>query len=130
MIFEEALEAHLIAHPSLSALIGGRVYPVQLPDKKPLPAQTYQRISSSPVKHRSSRLSNYGRPRFQFDSWGRTYLEALQVRNALREAMADFVQASGPRVDVALLQDERDAFESEPGRWRAISDFYVWHTEI
>jgi len=128
-MIEEALQAHLVADVGLTTLIGTRCHSLQLPQRSPLPAITYQRISTLPLHHRSSMVANFGRTRFQFDVWSATYLQALTVRAALYEAMGTLPQASNPRIDVALLQDARDAFEAEPERWRAIVDYYIWHTE-
>lgn len=129
MIIEQALIAHLVGYAPLNALIGQRVYPGPLPLKSPLPAITFLRVSNKPTQHRSSRKAMHSRPRFQFDVWGGTYLETLQTRNVFKDAMAEFTRPSDPRVDVALLQDDRDAYEAEPGKWRAIVDYYIWHTE-
>ncbi len=129
MTIEEALTAHLVGYSPLHDLIDDRVDPGQLKLRSQLPAITYQRISRKTTQHRSSRKARHSRPRFQFDVWASTYASVVATRNALIDAMADFVRDSDPRVDVALLQDDRDAYESEPGRWRAIVDYYIWHTE-
>lgn len=129
MSVEEALVAHLASAAGLTALIDGRIYPVQLPQTVALPALTYQRISRTPTQHRSSRRAQHSRGRFQFDVWAPSYAATNGVKSALLDAMAEFRQASAPRVDVALLKDDRDAFEAEPSRWRSIVDYYIWSTE-
>jgi len=120
------LHAHLAGHSGLNALIGSRVYPVQLPGTAVLPAITYQRIDTMPVQHRSSQRANYGRPRFQIDGWATTYGGASVLRKQIREAMGDFTREDEPRIDVALLKDDRDIVESSPGRWRCSLDYHIW----
>lgn len=126
----QALHAHLSTHGSLAPLVATRVYPAQLPGAPTLPAVTYQRISNVALTHRSSRRPTYSRPRFQIDGWAATYGGAQQLRSAIMDAMADFTQASDPRVDVALHQDGRDILEPSPGRWRASLDYFVWAEEL
>lgn len=129
MTIEEALRAHLIADVGLAALIDSRVYPVQLPQRPLLPSVTYTRISTRPLSHRDAQQPSYSRPRFQLDVWASSYSQCVAVRSALRTAMGTLKQNSNPRIDVALLQDDRDDYEAEPGRWRAILDYFVWHKE-
>jgi hypothetical protein len=128
-MIEQALVAHCTTYPALQALIGDRFEPLQKAQGSTLPAIGYGRAGVRPSQHRSSRRANYGRTRFQFDVWGATYLEVIQTRSAFKNAMAAFAQDSNPRVDVALLQDDRDAYEAEPGKWRAIVDYHIYHTE-
>lgn len=120
------LHAHLAGYPGLNALIGTRVYPVQLPNTAVMPAVTYQRIDTMPMQHRSSRRANYGRPRFQIDGWATSYSGAVTLRAQIREAMGDFIKDADPRIDVALLKDDRDIVESSPGRWRCSLDYHIW----
>jgi hypothetical protein len=129
MNIEAALRSHLAGYATLAAVVGSRVYPVQLPDGVTLPAVSYTRISTVPSQHRSSRLAQYSRPRFQVDGWAATYGEAVQLRYLLRAAMADFERDSNPRVDVALLAGDRDVVEADAGRFRASLDYMISHSE-
>jgi len=124
----QALHRHLPTHAALTS-IGSRCYPLQLPQTATLPAVTYQRVSAEPIKHRGSCKASFNRPRFQLDGWADSYGDAEALRAALKDAMADLAQQSSPRIDVALLQDERDIYEAEPDRWRCSLDFFIWHTE-
>jgi hypothetical protein len=46
----------------------------------------------------------------------------------METAMGTLAQASGPRIDVALLQNGRNGeFDAASGRWRASLDYFVWH---
>lgn len=127
MTIEEALNEHLRAYPNL---VGNRVGPGPLPLEAPLPAIRYARVSRKATQHRSSRRAKHSKDRFQFDVWGSTYGSTVNTRNTFMDAMADFRRDSDPRVDVALIQDDHDAHEAEPGRWRAIVDYFIWYAEI
>lgn len=126
-MIEAAIRAHLIADAGLTALVGSRVYPMQLPQRPTLPAVTYQRISSTPTQHRGAAAAGHERTRFQFDCWASDYDTTLAVRAALAAAMGTLVQANNPRIDVALLQGERDNIDTAAGRWRATLDYFIWH---
>ncbi len=127
MSIETALQAHLITHPGLSALVGTRVYPTQLPGNVTLPAVTYQRISTTPTQHRSH--AEHGRIRLQIDGWATTYGGTVALREQIRDAMATFTRPANPRVDVALLQDDRDLREPDSERWRVSMDYFLFSTE-
>lgn len=126
-MIEAAIRAHLIADAGLSALIGARVYPVQLPQRPTLPAITYQDISTLPTQHRDNPYPKHRRSRYQFDCWAGDYDTTLAVRVALEAAMGDIAQVSEPRIDVALLQNGQGNVVPAAGRWRATLDYFIWH---
>lgn len=45
---EDAIQAALAGNADIVALCGGRVYPLQIPQGKRLPAVVYQRVATSP----------------------------------------------------------------------------------
>lgn len=124
---EEVIVSKLKAHAGLSALVGTRVYPAPLPQRPTLPAVTYQRISTLPIGSRDAAKANFERPRFQFDGWALDVAGRAALADALRNALATIQQASNPRVDVTLLQDARDFYEADSGRYRAALDAFIWH---
>lgn len=126
---EEVIVTKLTAHVGLAALIGARLYPLTLPQRPTLPAVTYQRISTMTVPTRDEPHASLERPRFQFNVWAASYGSARAVAQQLRAALPTLAQASNPRVDVAFLQDDQDAYEAETERWRAILDVFIWHQE-
>lgn len=128
MTIEEALNAHLRGYGGLSGL-NNRVRPGPLPLESPLPAITYFRVSRRATQHRSSRRAQHSRDRFQFDLWGSSYGSVVNTKSAFMDAMAEFERVSNPRVEVALIADDRDAYEAEPGRWRAIVDYFISYAE-
>lgn len=126
---ELAVRAHLLVDPPLAALIGDRIDPIQLAQRATLPALTYARISRKPTQHRDNPVPTYSRVRIQFDVWAASYAQAVDVKNALVNAMGALVRTTNPRIDVSLLQDDRDALEVDTGRWRSIIDYFVWYKE-
>lgn len=126
----EVIYTKLTGYAALSALIGARVYPGQLPQRPTLPAICYARVSTTAVQTRDNAgRAGLERPRYQFDCWATTRKEARQVAAELRYALATFPQSSNPRVDVALLQNDFDDYEPDTDRHRAIVDVFIWHEE-
>lgn len=128
-MIEQQLFEHLSTHPGLSALVGDRVYPLQLPQEAALPAVTFMRVSTAVVQHRSSQAPTYSRARFQLDGWTGNFDASTALRRQLYLAMGAFVQLTSPRVDVALLAGDRDILEAEPERWRCTLDYMISHEE-
>ena len=125
---EQVIVTKFAAHVGLTALLSTRVYPAQLPQRPTLPALTYTRISTLFYQTRDS--SSLERPRFQFDCWADSYGAARGVAQQLRQALATLRQSSNPRIDAALLENDQDILEADPGRWRAVVEAYIWHEEI
>lgn len=126
----EVIYTNLTGHAGLSALIGTRVHPGQLPQRTTLPAVTYRRVTTLRVSTRDGAgKALLARPRFQFDCWATTYIAARAVATQLLDALTDFPQASNPRVDVALPSNDFDDYEPDPERYRVILDAFIWHEE-
>jgi len=127
MTLEEALVAQLTGYAGLATLIGDRVVAMAVFETTILPAVTYQRISTTPKRHRGG----YGLEsiRYQLDGWATSYDQGLELRKEIRAAMFQWQRPSGPRVDATLLQDDRDLREAGAGRYRASIDFMLWATE-
>lgn len=128
MSIEAALFSHLSTYAGVTALAGTRVYPLVLPQQPVLPAVTYQPISETPVQDRDSRALTYTRTRMQMVGYAATHDGAIGLRDALRGAMGAFVRANNPRVSVALEQQVRTEYEPEMARWRALLDYWIWHS--
>jgi Protein of unknown function (DUF3168) len=125
MTLEEALKAQLATYPGLNALIGSRVYAMGLSETAILPAVTFQRISSVAVNHRGPNVPKLGRVRFQVDGWSTTYHEAVSLRAQIRGALTHWQKTAAPRVDITLLQDDRDLNDPATDRFRASLDFML-----
>lgn len=126
----EVIYSKLTGYAGLSALVGSRVYPSQLPQRVTLPAITYFRVTTTFVTTRDNGgRASLERPRIQFDCWGETRKQARAVAAELRYALATFPQASGPRVDVALPANDFDDYEPDTQRHRVILDAFIWHEE-
>jgi hypothetical protein len=127
MTLEEALRGQLIAYAPLAALVGDRVYQMQLTETATLPAVSFFRISTVPLSHRN--ISHFGRVRVQVDGWAESAAEIGTLRHHLKSALVGWQQGADPRVDGTLLQDDRTIIEPQLGRWRASIDFTFFAEE-
>lgn len=125
MSIEARIYAALTGHAGLAALIGVRVWPIQLPELPTLPAVTYLRVSTAPVQHRNNPTPTYSRARFQLDGWADGFDNMIALRRQIRLAMGAFTLTSAPRVDMALLAGDRDILDAEPDRWRCTMDYMI-----
>lgn len=68
---EQIMRTALLAQPSLTALIGQRLYDVMLPAPPTYPCVRFQRISTVPYStmNQSANWQGMGWARFQFDIW-------------------------------------------------------------
>jgi hypothetical protein len=87
-LFEQTLIAALLVNPSLSAVVGDRIFPTFKPQGEPNPLLVVLRVST-PRSHAFGTGSPVAssRPRFQFDSWCDTELAAAQLDEVVRAAL-------------------------------------------
>ena len=124
-LIEATLRAYLAAHAGLAALVGGRIYPIRLPQGTGLPAVCYRRVSGV-RKHNVNGLTLVARPRFQFDCWAYSYAEAKAVAEEVRQALNGYHGAGWDSV----IDNDLDTYEPESGLYRTIVDALIWHTEV
>jgi hypothetical protein len=119
----------LSGNSAVAALVGTRIYPLILPQKCPLPAVTYQRISGGKV-FSCSGYSGLEGSRIQVDCW------AVDVRGGARgyptvKALAAAVIAAMQAATTFRVSNvnDRDLFEDAQNIYRVSIDFSVWHRE-
>ena len=104
-------------------------FPLALPPSVTLPAGTYRRISTAPeyTHNGDTRLE---RLRFQFDVWAKTYTEACQQADTLREAWSGYsgqvYETPAIYISVAFVSGRRDLHEPETRSYRASMDVSMW----
>jgi len=110
---EEAFTTYLLSQDALTALIGNRLFPEEIPQLDTLPAVSYIKISD--VKdHLLSGQSTLERPIFQFTVFAFTKAEARNVAKQLKTSLSDYVG------DFGILA----------GEWRdkdTWDDSFSWH---
>jgi hypothetical protein len=127
---EQAIFNHLSTYAGLTALIGTRLYPVNLPQGSTLPAVTYQRISS--VRMRTFGAARLGRVvRVQFTAWALSYASRHEIAEQLTTALEGYDGLMGGTGGVVVLavqaDNELDDYEPTAKAWQAAMDFTVTH---
>lgn len=134
MIIEEAIRYYLANNSFLSALHGGRVYVMRMPQTVTMPVLTYQRISTViPKTHDMVGFSGLYRGTFQIDAWGSSFASAKGLINKVIEQLNGFKgvmgTGAGVVIDAVLLESLRDDFHPETGIYRQSADFVIWYKE-
>jgi Protein of unknown function (DUF3168) len=129
MAFEPLVRNLLLEAPPVIA--DGKVYPLVRPQGVPLPAITYQRISTT-------RVDPLGEPNFladgrlQIDCWAASYGAVKDLADAVRRRLNGFAEAKGPRPRLAgirALPSHLDDYETDTEVYRVSQDFSVWFEE-
>lgn len=105
---ETIIDDVLKSSAAVQAACGGRVYPVKIPQGKPLPVAVYQRIASEP----DTTMQGYTSERviLVVKCFAMSYAQCKALALAVREALAK------PPLS-AVLRDEADLFENEGGAY-------------
>lgn len=125
-MIEQALYAYLVGDDALAALVSLRIYPDILPQNPPMPAITYQRISTLPYNTRDG--GNFQRSRFQLAAYASTALAAIQLAEALEAALVAFARSGSPRVDVTLLEGRNQNYDPDTKLYKQTLDAFIWYT--
>jgi len=129
--FEEALSTELKAHEGLAALVGARVYPVELPPGATLPAVIFKRISGArlPAFAGNAKMAT---PRIQVTACAADYIGALTVAAQVRACLDEFSGMLGGALGVRsffVLMNDDDLLDPETHTYYKPTDFEVYYDE-
>jgi hypothetical protein len=120
--FEESLYSTLTGYAGLTALVSTRVYPQVIPQGATMPLLVYTRVSTTREQAFGSGQDIVtSRPRFQFDAWAHSALEAATISEQLRACL----QASSYAV---TFDNEFALRDPDTGLHRHVTDAFVAHT--
>jgi hypothetical protein len=129
------LRAYLAADPAVTAIVGNRIYPVQLPQGIRLASLVYSRISEIESYHNVG-PSALMQTRFQFDSVSPNVDEATLLADAVKERLGGFAGAINYAPPNGVLNVEgiffdmgREDYDGELSFYRMSRDFFVWYKE-
>jgi len=139
-IIDDELAAVLAAIPAAVAIHGGRVYPFAgVPQNAAWPHQTYHQVGGGRMGSTEGPTTGVSHPRYQVDSWGRTFRAARRLADATRLYL-DGLGGAGPvtwggrTVRAVLVTDPRDLSEDPPhgdevSEYRVSIDVTIWFDE-
>ena len=139
MNIDEAVYAHLIAFPGLSALINKRVYPIVMPINVVLPAVSVQRISTERV-HAFQADTGLTSASVQVSIWAKTdtvkkgYSHTAAVSEQTRKALQNFSATmggtGGVTVNAVLMDTEMTDYDETTQTYAVHQDFQIWYQEV
>jgi hypothetical protein len=110
MSFISDLFTSLTTDPSLSALIGTRLYPNDAPQDPVLPFIVYYEFANPCDQAMTGQIA-VNKPRVQYSIYAGSYVDAMAVADALRPALL----ATG---ELVVFEDERGNNEATTGMHR------------
>ena len=127
---ETGLVTHLEDDTGVGALIGDRIYPLQVPQDAELPALAYQIITDRyEVTH--DQRSELSRARVQFTHVGTTYTALKSLSEAVRDALHQFTgDLGGVVVTGCLLDQDTDDWSGSHKSPVKRSDYIIWYKRI
>lgn len=128
-----ALRAFILADTAIAALVGTRMYPIQLPQNPTLPAIRFFRASGTRPQSTTGPLGQ-SNPRFQIDSYAISFEAANNLSELIRKRLDGYRGPAGSEDDFiqgAFFETERDFWEAEPlpGMYVASRDYMIWFRE-
>ena len=111
MEIEEALTSYLLDFSGLTALIGDKLYPDEIPQGIKLPAVIYSKVSD--VKdHTLVGQNRLESPMIQFAAFVGSKTAARAIANQLKAALCDFQgELSGLEIQYIRLENEISSLE-------------------
>lgn len=134
MSIKASLRSYLTSDPMLTAGAVGGVHPVALPQDRPRPAITYQRM---PSDHDANLKGATGSSlaTFRIVTWADSYSDAETVSEYVRKAMQGFSgNMNGTQVGSVTLANDYDDYTEPPdgsagGIFQVVFDFHIRYSE-
>lgn len=127
MALETAFVSLLTNASNVTQKIGGRIYPVILPQDATLPAVSYSVVYDKPVYSHAGQTGAH-LARVQVDVWSRvSYAEVVGVAEALALAVSGFRGMAGDEFILAchILDNGIAEYDINTELWRRIMDLRV-----
>ena len=131
-MIEYAVRSHLLADPTVVAIIGGRMTPPPIPEKSELPCLTYT-LAAIAEDHQEGDEDALEMARLQIDCWATSHRLARQLAQAVRRALP---RTTGPmgtganrmeEVSVVPVNNGTHFYEPDTKRHRVLMEFRLWY---
>lgn len=125
-MLETGLVALLNSSAAVTAINGGRIYPLLIPANSALPCVTYQLISTVP-EYCNDGPTGFTKSRIQVDTWANDYLDAKNLANAVRQTLDGYsgTLPDGTQV-LSIMRDNATDLNDEDSRlMRVQTDWLV-----
>lgn len=108
---------------AITAIVGGRIYPQQLPQTPTYPAITYQRAGGDRENHVRG-YANLENAIIQIDAWAVTLAGAIALGDVITTAMY-----AATTFAAILPSSPVDTWEDDVKKYRRSMDWSVWNRE-
>lgn len=130
-LIEAGLVNYLKGKPTISNIVGDRVFPGLLPQEVELPTVLVLNVGTVPVAFQAKRPST-ATTRFQIDCYARTLIEAKLLSKAVGEVLilnsyAGVMFDSFSVQAVFEIEGGVDDFDDIPDDFRVSSEYRIWH---
>jgi|CZCB01.1.fsa_nt_gi hypothetical protein len=126
MLIQTKIRQYLSTKTALVELVGTRIYPGYLPDSVVYPAISYSRVSNVRPRVKDGHIKE-ARPRFQFDVWAESYLEAGEIERHLIAALDNLTIVDG--VFHSEYAGGHEVFEQEVKLHHFIVEYFILYKE-
>ena len=127
-MIETALNAYLLGHTGVAAMVGTRIYPLQAPKGTATPYLVYLKVSSG-RRYTHDGFANFQQPRMQISCYAERYLTSgsvVGVKNLAQEVIAAIEAWPGATyIQAAFLEDEKDLTDPDTKLFHIALDFFV-----
>jgi hypothetical protein len=123
------LRTKILAASAVSALIGTRVYPDLIPQDVTYPCANVVLVGGTEEATLASGTCGLADSRVQINAWAVTRLGALELADAIREAIIGYKGTTGTTVFgcIKLEGTFRSFYEDDVKVWQVQQDFIVTH---
>lgn len=130
-MLDEALRTFLLADEALSALVGTRIYPDEVPQGGTFPALRYLQVSLL-ADYTHDGDANLDMTRYQFDCYAPNRPQANQVATVLRTALSRLQKT---RIDDICFQsvfmvNALSGYDDGFNQWRMVRDFEIVYKAV
>jgi Protein of unknown function (DUF3168) len=129
-VIEEALSSILSGNGGVTALAANRIYGLRAPQTVPTPYLVFSKIVEQDTNATYCGPDRLVRGNFQFDSYAKTYLTALQLARAVRAALIDFFgDVAGTHISGVIFDMELQLLDPDPGLYRVLTTLFIFYAE-
>jgi hypothetical protein len=128
-MIEKAIYSILTGDSDVSALVGTRVYPVNIPQNPTYPLVSFSRVSGNRVASMSG-ASSISMPRFEIGCFADTYSAVKTLAGKVRSVLFGYSGTiAGVIVYSVLLESDTDNYQEGIDKYMISNDYFFHHKE-
>lgn len=129
-MIDKTVFAMLSRIPEVTREVGTRIFPVFLPEKNPLPAVVFRRVSTTGAISTHSGTSGKVTSEFEVECYGKDITIVKNLAKAVRRTFSGFSgSVGGNTVHRAWVDNEFDDYDFESGTYTIPLEVYLTHDE-